>query len=201
MDRYGWVKEFTDELKKLDESQPDYEQVLQLRKLEDIWKEKERAVYEELTREADLPYIIRMRNEATKAVYDYICTYISGNEPLEACLEVSTRFVHQGRLSLRISLKQGLPFYLNGHGISKAADGINYLKVLQDVIKIEWGGEGWATKSVYEVFKRTIQADPEWIRKYCIDITRTIDLIDEELQKKGDLVQAFLFLQKNDYEY
>lgn len=184
--KYGWIDRFKQELDKLDENQADYEQVLQLRLLRKKWEEKTKTILNDLTMSDGESIIIKLKDEIVKDIWNYVQNYISTNAiPMDGIAITKSR-CHGSSLHLDVHYEKNKVKLSGTFGLKSAVISVSPVTILSEMIGMDVRRNTWATWSMYDAFHKAKEEHPDWLEKYCSDITRVLDLIKEDSEKEPE---------------
>lgn len=184
--KYDWITELKAELDKLDESQPDYEQVALLKKLDKMWDVSVPPMIKEMTSDNSQYYIAKMKNEITYAIRDYLAEYICQDSILSKCMSVSAAGITNGRKRIYLDVEREVQSVLKPYKLRKLIEEIDYRSIMTELTGTDRINDLWATKSLYQAFQKGWQFHPDWVERYCVDIIHSLSLISVELKKRVD---------------
>ncbi len=187
--KYDWTEKFKAELDKLDEHQIDYDQVQQLKRIKKLWDKKYKSLMDEMTMMDGEPILIKLHNEISLELLHYIRDYISRNEiPMDG-ITISRDYVHSGRKRVHVHLNRSEMKIPHSYRFNQSVHDFGSVAVIRDMTGVDIGNNTWTTVSVYEAFQEAKQKNPNWIQKYCADITHALDLIKENSKKVVDIAE------------
>lgn len=189
--RYDWINGFIEELKKLNEADADYVQVALLKKLDKTWSNNADPLIKEMTYEDPFYYIVRMKNEITEALYEYLKEYIDCDYYLSRCMYISITGISNGRKRVYMDIVDEMRSSIKTCGLSKAVHAIDYKGIIAELTGMDFVEDLWATVSIYQAFKNGIAGNQDWQERYCTDILNSLKQIRQQAEAKKDLFYQF----------
>lgn len=181
--KYDWTLKFKAQLDKLDEQQTDYEQVQQLKKIKKLWDKKYKSLMDDMTMMDGESILIKLHNEIYLDLFQYIHDYIKQNQiPMDG-ITVSRSTIHTGRKRINVHLKKNEMKVPHSFRLVQNVNAFSPVTIIREMTRIDVGNTTWITLSVYEAFQKAKKENPDWLQKYCSDITFALDRIKEETQK------------------